>query len=336
MAGTQNKQAQQPSPRSRPAIIDVHSHPSMPLYHDLIREFGTMGAQDRFPDRVAFPPGLPVWHAEQALETMERNSIRAQVLSLPDVTLGLRGEAARRHARRINEALAEIVANHPGRFGAFGVIPHDDMESSLREIEYALDSLKLDGICTSTNIRGVYIGDPAFDPWMAELHRRAAVLFIHPMMPTVLNPAVPPIIEFSFDTARMVMNMVLSGAKRRFSNIKVISTHGGGAIPAISHRLEIAQPLVSPGGPTSEQIHEDLRSFYYDLTTCMGEVPLAAASRFVDRSKLLMGFDYPYAPEALMSAEIERFFAFDGMSDQDKAAIAGTNALALFPRLAAA
>lgn len=318
------------------AIIDVHSHSSMQLYHDLIRDYETMTADQRFPDRIAFPPGLPLWTAQQALETMDRDGIRTQILSLPDVTLGLRGETARRWARRINEALAQVIARYPGRFGAFAVIPHDDMESSLREIDYALDVLKLDGIATSTNIRGTYIGDPIFDPWMAELHRRSAVLFIHPTMPTTLNKVVPPIIEFSFDTARMVMNMVLTGAKRRFSNIKVISTHGGGGIPSISHRLEIIQPLVSQGAQTTEQISEDLRSFYYDLTSCMGEVSLAASARFVGPSKLLMGFDYPYAPEPMMGAEIDRFFAFDGFSEQQKAAIAATNALALFPRLAAA
>ena len=49
-----------------------------------------------------------------------------------------------------------------------------------------------------------------------------------------------------------------------------------------------------------------------------------------------MGFDYPYAPEPMMGAEIDRFFAFDGFSEQQKAVIAATNALALFPRLAAA
>ena len=318
------------------SIVDVHSHPSMPLYHQLIEAFATMNSEQRFSDRIAFPPGLPLWSAGQALEAQDRHHISAQVLSLPDVTLGLRGETARQWARRINEALAEIVSDHPGRFGAFAVIPHDDMDSTLREIEYALDVLKLDGICTSTNIRGTYIGDPALDPWLAELHRRSAVLFIHPTMPTTLNPVVPPVIEFSFDTARMVMNMVLSGAKRRFSGVKVISTHGGGAIPSVSHRLEIVQPLVTQGKFSTEQIREDLRSFYYDLTSCMGAVSLGAEAAFVGSAKLLMGFDYPYGPETLISAESERFYAFGGMSEQDKVAVAHANALALFPRLASA
>lgn len=322
------------SKRSVRTIIDVHSHPSMPLYHDLIHAYDKMGSDARFPDRIAFPPGLPVWNSDQAIETMERNAIAAQVLSLPDVTLGLRGETARRHARQINEALAEVVAEYPGRFAAFAVVPHDDMDSTLREIAYALDVLKLDGVCTSTNIRGTYIGDPIFDPWMAELHRRRAVLFIHPTMPSVMNPAVPPVIEFSFDSARMIMNMVLSGAKRRFSDIKVISTHGGGAMPSLAHRLAIVQPLVSKGAVTTQQIEEDLRSFYYDLTSCMGEVNLAAAMRLTGSRKLLMGFDYPYAPETMMREEIERFFAFDGMADADRSAITTGNALALFPRLA--
>jgi len=34
-----------------------------------------------------------------------------------------------------------------------------------------------------------------------------------------------------FDTTRMIANMVATGAKKRFSNIKIISTHGGGHHP---------------------------------------------------------------------------------------------------------
>ncbi len=319
-----------------PRIVDVHSHASMPLYHDLIADFATMDTDARFPERVAFPPGLPVWTAAQAVATMERNGIAAQVLSLPDATVGLRGETAQRWARRINEALARVVADDPSRFGAYAVVPHDDPDATLAEIDYALDVLKLDGVATSTNIRGVYLGDAAFDPWMAELDRRGAVLFVHPTMPTMLNPVVPPIIEFSFDTARMVMNMVLSGAKQRFSAIDVISTHGGGAIPAISHRLELIQPLVGGGAQTREEIAADLRSFHYDLTSCMGAATLTGAVAFAGADKLLMGFDYPYAPEPMMAGEIGRFGGFAGLGEGKRAAILADNAFKLFPRLAAA
>ena len=323
-------------PRRGRAIIDVHSHPSMALYHRLAQEMDHLGPGDRFPNRIFFPPGMPEWTPNWALDLMGQENIRAQVLSLPDVTVGLRGATARKWARDINEALAKVVADHPGRFGAFGVIPHDDMDSSLAEIAYALDVLKLDGITTTTNIRGAYLGDPVFDPWLEELHRRSAVLFVHPTLPEVLNPASPPLIEFCFDSSRMVMHMALSGAKRRFSGIKLISTHGGGTVPYIAHRLETLQPIINPKGPGSaggNRRRSTLLLFRSDFMRYERRPALAAITRFVDKSKLMMGFDFPYAPARTIRPEIERFEHFAGIDAREKTMIESSNALALFPRL---
>ena len=317
-------------------MIDMHSHPSMPLYHQLLRDVEGLGPSDGFPYRTFHPPKLPAWSPEWAMEVMEQENIRAQVLSLPDATVGLRGGYARSIARHMNEAMAEIVGRYPGRFGAFAVLPHDDVDSTLLEIEYALDVLKLEGICTTTNIRGTYLGDSVFDPWLEELHRRSAVLFVHPTAAVVLNPVTPTFMEFCFDSSRMVINMVLSGAKRKYSGIKLISTHGGGTIPYISHRLELFEPILGRTGMMSEEIKEDLRSFYYDLTSCMSDVPLSAVARFVDPSKLLMGFDFPYVPSDIIGPEVARFQAFGGFDDSQKDSIREANAALLFPRLARA
>ena len=265
---------------------------------------------------------------------MDRNGIRAQVLSLPDATVALRGVFARTTARNINEAMAGIVAAHPTRFGAFGVVPHDDIASTLAEISYALDVLKLDGICTTTNIRGAYLGDDAFDPWLAELDRRSAVLFVHPTASRLAKPPPPMFLEFCFDTTRMITNMVLTGAKRRFSHIKLITAHGGGAAPFLSHRLELLEPLLGRSGVTSSQIAEDMRSFYFDLTSCMSDTNLAALQRFVGPERLLAGFDTPYVTPDLVGPELARLDAFGGFSDYDRQRIRSGNALKLFPRLA--
>ena len=229
------------------AIIDVHSHPLTSRYHALLEQINELGSDARFAYRSFLPPKLPEWSAEKALETMERENLRAQVLSLPDATVELRGDAARRIAREVNEMMAEIVLKHPGRFAALAAVPHDDPDATLSEIEYALDVLKLDGIATTSNIRGTYLGDRLFDPWFDELNRRGAVLLVHPTVSAGTVPLAPVFIEFSFDSTRVVVNLVLSGTKRRYPGIKLISTHAGGAIPFLSSRLEELVPCTGSG-----------------------------------------------------------------------------------------
>jgi hypothetical protein len=103
------------------------------------------------------------------------------------------------------------------------------------------------------------------------------------------------ILEFMFDTTRMLTNMIFSGVKKRFSKIKIISTHGGGTIPYLMTRIETLEQVFGPGkgrahlGP--EEIREGLASFYYDLTAATSPTQLFGLQQMVPLSHLMMGFD---------------------------------------------
>jgi 6-methylsalicylate decarboxylase len=316
-------------------IIDVHAHALLPVWLKAI--------QALFGDRPLSIAGaaVPHWSAQEHLAVMDQNAIAASILSWPGAASFFKGQAAKDLARTMNEAFAALVAQHPGRFGAFAVVPVDDIDIALEEAAYALDVLKLDGLALTTNAGGHYLGDPYFDPLLEEMHRRGATLFVHPGSPPGFDLAANglnvAILEFMFDSTRMAVNMVLSGAKAKYDRLNIICTHGGGTLPYLAHRIGILEPLFGAGHgrPTlsREAILGGLASFHYDLTAATSAAQLDAMRRLVPASRLLMGFDYPMMPAAEIAPSKALLNAFDGMSDEDKSRITRENAVQLFPRL---
>jgi predicted TIM-barrel fold metal-dependent hydrolase len=100
---------------------------------------------------------------------MDANEIAVAILSVPGAANYAEDQEAVEISRRINEALAEIVAKHPKRFGPIATLPGKTMDGSLSEMEHALDTPKMNGVSTLTSVEDIYLGDSRFDPWFEEL-----------------------------------------------------------------------------------------------------------------------------------------------------------------------
>jgi predicted TIM-barrel fold metal-dependent hydrolase len=308
-------------------IIDVHSHPILPF-----GEGAPMGERQKLPD----------WSVESALSYMEEHDISACVLSSPASANSATGQEARDIARRTNEVLAEIVSRHPNRFGAVATLPALDADGALAEIGYALDTLKLDGVTTTTSINDIYLGEPQFDPWFDELNRRSATFFVHPTITkageTLLNGLNASVIEFMFDTTRAITNLVATGAKKRFSQIKIIAAHGGGNIPFLVNRIQTLEHTfgVGPGRLelSPEEVREGIASFYYDLTAATSEAQLCAILKLVPVAQLLMGLDNPFMPQSSFAPAIADVGRYPTFSETDLRSISYANAFRLYPELA--
>ena len=142
-----------------------------------------------------------------------------------------------------------------------------------------------------------------------------------------------------FDSTRMLVNMVLSGAKGRYPGVKVISTHGGGTIAFLAHRLQVIEPFLGAGKNhtrmDAEQIRNGLASFYYDLTACTSPAQLGAMLDLVPSSRLLAGFDIPFMSETSIAPAMRELERSTRLTDGDALQIASGTAARLFPQLAA-
>ncbi len=312
--------AQTPPAKTR---IDVHHH-FIPQFH-----IDAMTAPGR---RVGPPP--PKWTPALSLEEMDKSGIATSILSIaqPGVWYGNNVEESRRLARQLNEFAAKTVKDHPGRFGLFACIAPPDADGSLKEIEYAFDALKADGIGLLTSYQDKYLGDPSFAPVYQELNRRKAVVYVHPTTPVCcrgLVPGIPPgSIEYATDSTRTIAHLVFSGTAIKFPDIRWIFSHSGGTLPFLTARfVRLAaerKPAHLPDGPLPE-----FRKFYYELA--QGNTPgqIAALLKMVSTSQVLYGTDYPFRDGAEVNAGIAAW----GFDAADLRAIERETALKLLPRL---
>lgn len=200
------------TPAEKPFRIDTHHHLSSPGF---IAEISGR--------RTGQTP-LMRWTVQRSLEDMDKGGVATSILSIsePGVFFG-NFDAVRALARECNDFGAKVIADHPGRSGLFAIVPMSDVEGTLREIAYALDTLKIDGICMMTDYQGKFLGDTAFTPVMEELNRRKAVVYTHPFRNDCCRNMIPdvpdPVIELGTDTTRTVASIVFSGTAHRFPDI---------------------------------------------------------------------------------------------------------------------
>lgn len=314
--------AQTPAYPARPFRIDVHHHFSAPGFIAAISS------------RKTNQRPLEQWTVEKSLEDMNKSDVAAAMVSTsePSVWFGDNG-AAGKLARECNELGARLISDHPGRFGMFSTIPLPDVDGALREIEYAQDTLKSDGVCLMTSYQGKYPGDPAFEPVMRELNRRKAVVFLHPVKAECckdLQPELAPaLIELGTETTRAIASVIFDGTASHYSDIRFIFSHGGGTMPYLMTRFNslAARPDIAQRLPHG-LLHE-VQKLYYDTANFFGPYGWPTLRKLVPLPHILFGTDFPFSS----ASEVAKGLSDIGISESDLRAIEHDNALELFPRL---
>ena len=296
--------------------IDVHHHVVPPQF-----------AGDSMPIK------LP--DTETQLRTMDGWRIETAITSLTPRVLMANSHRLREVARTCNEFQARMLGNHPSRFGAFALLPLPDVEGALEELAYALDVLRLDGVGLFSSYEGKYLGDPSFDPVFDELHRRKAIVFVHPThceASAETNLGAPPfVVEYVFDTTRAIVNLIFTGTLKRCPDIRVIVAHGGGAVPFLAQRISMMETHRHAQKVTG--VISTLRSLYYEIASTTAAYALRSLQELAGATRILWGSDLPFVYGERLKAEVDHWEEYAGFDDGDRAAVERRNALGLFPRL---
>jgi predicted TIM-barrel fold metal-dependent hydrolase len=276
------------------------------------------------------------WSAAQVLDHMDHTGVATGIASISPWGPHFKDADEARHlARLCNDYAAGMNRDHPGRFGLFAAMPLPDIDGTLKEIEYALDTLKAEGVGLMTNYGDKWPGDPVFAPVFEELNRRKAVVYFHPNTPQCCGRLVPDtspaMLEWPYDTGRAVVSLLVGGALAKYRDIKFIFSHAGGPVPALAGRIvnmtrnrkDLAR--IAPQGV----LHE-LARLHYDTANAYTAPSMAALLKLVPASQVLFGTDYPYYTLEETVAGLAEL----NLSAAEYRAIDRGNAARLMPRFA--
>jgi 6-methylsalicylate decarboxylase len=280
---------------------------------------GGRGGQGGGAARGGAPAGGPgAWVLERDLEDMDKNGTATAILSITTPGFWFGGiEEDRKVMRQCNEAAAKLRADHPGRFGSFASVPMLDPEGALKEIEYAMDTLKADGLGLFTNYgTNKWLGDEIFNPIWEEANRRSLVVYTHPAEAACCRNLgggiAQTLVEYGADTTRTIGSVIQNGTTSKYPNIKFIFSHGGGMMPYVIERFlggtaeEVVPGVVTKGQGGTGVLHSgysqkvpkgvlyELRRQYYDTAQASNPVAMGALRQVVPVTQIVYGTDYWY------------------------------------------
>ncbi|XPP27064.1 MAG: amidohydrolase family protein [Leucobacter sp.] len=248
---------------------------------------------------------------------MNTTGVAQSVLSIssPGVFFGDAG-AAIELARLCNDFALNECGQSKGRFLLFGALPLPEVGAAIAEAKRVLDAGAV-GIAVLSNTGGVYLGDPLYEPLWQLLDERRAVVHIHPTAPPVgreLSLGRPlPMIEFVFDEARTVTDLMFAGVLLRYPGIRFIVTHSGGALPLLVDRVDLFREgvLGIHDGSPETTARDQLGRLWFDSAGTPLPTSMATLADVVGTERLLFGSDYCFTHASLAQSHATRIAQHD-------------------------
>jgi predicted TIM-barrel fold metal-dependent hydrolase len=279
---------------------------------------------------------------EGRLAHMDEYGIDRQLLLLasPGVQVVREGEGTVL-AREANDRGAERCKRWPDRFSALAAFDPRDVQGSVKELERAMTSLKLNGAVLNSHFQGRYLDEPAYEPILEALEALDAALYIHPTAPYCAphykaRGFYGALGGFPHDVWVHTMGLIFSGAFDKYPKLRLVIGHLGECLPLHIYRFDwmqynadgIAgmrggQPAVTLKHPVSHYFHNNI----WVTTSGVGWEPaIKFCMEVMGPERVLYAMDYPYQQSSDELAVYDRL----QIPDEHKKMLMQTNAEFVF------
>lgn len=281
--------------------------------------------------------------ADMRLEQMDEYGMDMMILSLnsPAIQEIHDKNKAATIARKANEDLATAIQKHPDRFRGFAALPLQDPDMAIKELHYAIEELGFVGVLANgySNIDSednyVYLDDPMYRPFWAELEKLDVPFYMHPREPMPCNAhaldghywIMGAPWAFGVETATHALRLMCSGLFDEHPNLKIILGHLGEALPFTIWRSQNHLNKRRRGMPAQKPLPQYFSENFWVTTSGQFTLPpLVCTMMQMGSDRIMFATDYPFEeiPDACVW--------FDGLqiAENDKKKIARDNAIKLF------
>jgi aminocarboxymuconate-semialdehyde decarboxylase len=241
------------------------------------------------------------WSVPRRLSQMDEMRVTCQAISpMPELlSYWLPLEDAKAMVRYLNEQIAEMMMQAPGRFVGLGAVPLQDVGSAIDEMKLVMETLRFAGVEIASHVNGVSIGDARFEPFFAEAERIGAAIFVHALRPAGQDRIVGAFPEqavcFPGDIGLAAASMITGGIAARHPKLRIAFSHGGGVMSILLARLEHAWKMFPKAKESlTEAPSATARRFYYDELV-FDPRTIAFLVQTFGEDQIVLGTDYPFA-----------------------------------------
>lgn len=308
-------------------VVDLHHHAPLASY---VRRLTAIGVQAQ--------PGtdFPDWQPEDSRRLMTELGVDVAVLSIgsPGFYFGDQPFTTDL-VRDVNDELTGVVAGSDGHFAALVCLPLPSVDAALTEVRRVWNRQEFVGVTLLSSYEGHYLGHPRFDPLLADLDARGALVHVHPKLPAAWPegelPLPPSVLEYLFDSTRSITSLMLARVSERYPRIRWVFSHCGGAMPAAANRMVMAEGAIDEPHFPAGGFRAALSRFWFDTALSTTVADLGAMRTVVGDDRFVLGSDFPFSPAATVRKAFGELANLVGPDLLQR--IQATNAEALLPDL---